>query len=305
MAGRGPNAREASRAPCHRTRVASGMVESAHEGTSRTARMVADRAVVLLSGGLDGATVLAAALASGLECWALSFDYGQRHVHELDAARALAASMGAARHVVLPLDLRSFGGSALTGNIAVPKDRSESQMSADIPVTYVPARNLVFLSIAAGLAEVAGAGEIPHRRERGRLLGVSRLPAGVRRVLQAHVDLGTKGGVEGRGVRIVAPLVKLSKAQIIRLGAARLGVNFGLTHSCYDPVVAAADAAPGMGRAPAVLACGRCDSCLLRAKGFADAGLADPTRYAAVYQDDLWNRKIGQSETGDTLPRTS
>ncbi len=256
------------------------MVESAHEGTPARANW-SRRAVVLLSGGLDSATVLAAARASGLECWALSFDYGQRHVHELDAARALAASLGAARHVVLPLDLRSFGGSALTGNIPVPKDRSESQMSSAIPVTYVPARNLVFLSIAAGLAEVAGAGEIHIGVNAVDYSGYPDCRPEFVESFERTVNLGTKGGVEGRGVRIVAPLVKLSKAEIIRLGAT-LGVDFGLTHSCYDPVMAAADAARGSGGAPAVLACGRCDSCLLRAKGFADAGVPDPTRYAAL-----------------------
>jgi 7-cyano-7-deazaguanine synthase len=224
-------------------------------------------AIVLLSGGLDSATVLAVAGDRGFACHCLSFDYGQRHRHELAAAERVARALGAAEHLTLKLDLRALGGSALTSEIEVPKDRPPDAIAHGIPPTYVPARNLVFLSLAAGLAEVRAARDI--------FIGVNAIdysgypdcrPEFIRS-FQETVNLATKAGVAGRGVSIQAPLVELTKAQIIQLGA-RLGVDFALTHSCYDP-------------APDGAACGRCDSCRLRAGGFAAAGVADPTRYAA------------------------
>ncbi|HYD02293.1 MAG TPA: 7-cyano-7-deazaguanine synthase QueC [Phycisphaerales bacterium] len=232
-------------------------------------------AVVLLSGGLDSATVLAMALAEGFACHAMSFDYGQRHRHELAAAARVASSLGAARHVVVPLDLRAFGGSALTADSAVPKGRDETAMAADgIPATYVPARNLVFLSLAAGYAEVIGARDL--------FLGVNAVdysgypdcrPAFIES-MERTINLATKAGVEAaeRGeewFRVVAPIIGMTKGEIIGAGL-RLGVNYGLTHSCYDPVV----------RDGETRACGSCDSCILRRKGFKAADVKDPTLYA-------------------------
>ncbi len=219
-------------------------------------------AVVLLSGGLDSATVLAIARREGREVSALSFDYGQRHRVELAAAARVAEALGAARHVVVPLDLRAFGGSALTGDIDVPKDALGRDA---IPVTYVPARNTVFLALALAYAEARGAEEI--------WIGVNAVDFSgypdcrpefldaFRRVILA----GTKSGVERGEPRVVAPLLRMSKENIIRTGAS-LGVDYSLTLSCYDP--------DGEGRA-----CGHCDSCLLRKEGFAAAGEPDPTRY--------------------------
>jgi 7-cyano-7-deazaguanine synthase len=230
--------------------------------------MPADRAVVLLSGGLDSATTLAIARAEGFEPHALTFRYGQRHAREVDAARQVARALGAARHVVTDIDLSVFGGSALTGDLAVPKDRSTDVIGAGIPVTYVPARNTIFLSFALAFAEVLGAHDI--------YLGVNALdysgyPDCRPEYLEAYqrmADLATKAGVEGRQrLAIHAPLIALSKAQIIRRGR-ELGVDFGLTWSCYDPD-------------PDGAACGRCDSCRLRLKGFAEAGARDPIRYAS------------------------
>jgi 7-cyano-7-deazaguanine synthase len=227
------------------------------------------KAVVLLSGGLDSATTLAIAAQEGFETYALTFRYGQRHDREIEAARRVAAALGVARHVVTEIDLRLFGGSALTSDLAVPKDRSEREMASGIPVTYVPARNTIFLSFALAWAEVLGAADI--------FLGVNALdysgyPDCRPEYLQAYqrmADLATKAGVEeGRRLTIHAPLLTLSKAQIIRRGT-ELGVDYGLTWSCYDP-------------APAGEACGRCDSCRLRLKGFAEAGVEDPLRYAAA-----------------------
>lgn len=220
------------------------------------------RSVVLLSGGLDSATVLAMARAKGREVHALSFDYGQRHRIELDAARAIAAKAGVAEHVVFSLDLRVFGGSALTSSMQVPKD---ALAESGIPVTYVPARNIIFLSLATGFAEVSVAEEI--------WIGVNAIdfsgypdcrPAFIE-AFQNAVLKGTKSGVEQQRPRIVTPLIEMSKAEIIRRGVA-LGVDYSMTTSCYDP-----DAA---GRA-----CGHCDSCILRRRGFEEAALADPTRY--------------------------
>jgi len=220
------------------------------------------RAVVLLSGGLDSATCLAVARSRGLEAHALSLDYGQRHRLELVRARRLARALGAADHRVVKVDLRAFGGSALTDlAIAVPEGRAPAAMARGIPVTYVPARNTVFLALALAHAETAGAGEI--------FIGVNALdysgypdcrPAFVR-AFERLAGLATRAGVEGRRLRIRAPLLRLSKAGIVRL-AASLGVPFELTLSCYQPA---------RGRA-----CGRCDACQLRRKGFAEAGIEDP-----------------------------
>jgi len=218
-------------------------------------------AVVLLSGGLDSMVCAVLARESGFETLALTIDYGQRHRVELDSARRIAARL-ADRHIVLALDLTAFGGSALTSDIAVPKDG----VGEGIPVTYVPARNTIFLSLALGLAEATGARDI--------FIGVNALDysgypdcrpefvAGFERL----ANLATKAGVEGDGFTIHAPLLDLTKADIAR-EAQRLGIDAGLSHSCYDPL-------------PDGTHCGKCDACRLRAKGFAEAGVADPTSYA-------------------------
>ncbi len=220
------------------------------------------KAVVLVSGGMDSATALAIAVDSGLACHALSFDYGQRHRRELEAAASVARSLGARDHVVVNLDLRALGGSALTAEIDVPKDRPLDEMSVGIPVTYVPARNTIFLSVALGYAEVLGASDI--------FIGVNALdysgypdcrPEYVR-AFEAMGNLATRRGVEGHRIDIHTPLIELTKGQIIRRGV-ELGVDYGLTFSCYDPDRASHP-------------CGRCDACRLRAKGFAEAGLTDP-----------------------------
>jgi 7-cyano-7-deazaguanine synthase len=222
-------------------------------------------AIVLLSGGLDSATALAVSRAEGKECHALSFRYGQRHEVELAAAARVAAALGAASHRVLGLDLGALGGSALTADIPVPKGRSEAEIGAGIPVTYVPARNTLFVAHALAAAEVLDAGEI--------VLGVNVLDSSGYpdcrpewlAAMQEVARLGTRAGVEGRPIRLVAPLIRMTKAEIIRTGAA-LGVDYGLTHSCYDP-------------RPSGAACGGCDACVLRRKGFEEAGVPDPTRY--------------------------
>jgi 7-cyano-7-deazaguanine synthase len=225
-------------------------------------------AVVLVSGGLDSATVLAIARSEGFEPFALSFDYGQRHRFELEAARRVCQANAVARHIEIQLDLRAFGGSALTSDLPVPKDRSEKEMDAGIPITYVPARNTVFLSIALGWAEILSAFDI--------FIGVNAVdysgyPDCRPEFIEAFTHLAglaTKAGVEGQGQwRIHTPLISLSKAEIIKRGVA-LGVDYGLTHSCYDP--------DKRGRS-----CGHCDSCQLRLKGFAAAGLTDPAEYVA------------------------
>lgn len=231
---------------------------------------------MLLSGGLDSATVLAVARSRGFVCHAMSFDYGQRHRHELAAAARVAASLGAARHVVVPLDLRAFGGSALTAEINVPKGRAESEMAAGgIPVTYVPARNMVFLSLAAGYAEVTGSRRVFIGVNAVDYSGYPDCRPGFIASMERTINLATKAGVEAAErtgepyLRVEAPIISMTKAGIIREGT-RLGVDYGLTHSCYDPVV----------REGEVLACGSCDSCVIRRNGFAAAGVADPTRYA-------------------------
>ena len=224
-------------------------------------------AIVLLSGGLDSATCLAIARHEGFTCHALSFRYGQRHAHELDCARALAAAAGIG-HTVVDIDLASIGGSALTSpDIAVPKHDTVDQISpADIPVTYVPARNTIFLSFALAVAEVRGAADL--------FLGVNALdysgypdcrPEYVA-AFEAMANLATRAGVEGRRLRIHTPLIELTKAEIIGRGLA-LGVDYAATTSCYDP-------------APDGAACGHCDACLLRLRGFAEHGMDDPAPYA-------------------------
>ncbi len=222
------------------------------------------KAVVLLSGGLDSATVLAIAKSEGFQPYALSFRYGQRHAVELDAAARVAA-LGAAGHVIIDIDLRRFGGSALTAEIDVPKDRPAEAISHGIPITYVPARNTIFLSYALAWAEMLGAQDI--------FIGVNALdysgypdcrPEYIE-AFERMANLATKAGVEGSRLTIHAPLIALTKAEIIRRGT-DLGVDYALTVSCYDP-------------SPHAAACGRCDSCQLRRKGFAEAGVPDPTRY--------------------------
>jgi len=221
------------------------------------------RAVVLLSGGLDSATVLAIAREQGFEAYALSFRYGQRHVVELEAARRVAEAGGASQHRIAQIDLRIFGGSALTDEIAVPKGRGMEEMGHGIPVTYVPARNTIFLSFALAWAEVLGSSDV--------FIGVNALdysgypdcrPEYIE-AFQKMANLATKAGVEGhQNLKIHTPLIALSKAQIIAEGL-RLGVDYGLTSSCYDP-------------SPEGAPCGGCDSCLLRLKGFRENGMEDP-----------------------------
>jgi 7-cyano-7-deazaguanine synthase len=223
-------------------------------------------AVISLSGGLDSATTAAIARSEGYELSALSFDYGQRHRGELDAARRVGESLGLKRHVVLDIDLRAFGSSALTAAIEVPKGRSAEQMSAGIPITYVPARNTVFLSLALAYAEVLLAADIFIGVNAVDYSGYPDCRPEYIAAFERMANLATKASVEGRlAFTIHTPLVSLTKAEIIRLGS-RLGVDYGLTRSCYDPDTAGA-------------ACGGCDSCLLRLKGFAEAGLADPAPY--------------------------
>jgi 7-cyano-7-deazaguanine synthase len=224
------------------------------------------KAVVLLSGGLDSTTALAVARSRGFACYALSVDYGQRHRIELDRAAAVAKALGAVEHRVVKIDLRQIGGSALTADIAVPKDRSTDVIGAGVPVTYVPARNTILLGLALGYAEVIGAFDLFIG---ANILDHSGYPDCRPEFLSAFeslANLATKAGTEGAGkFRVHAPLIELTKAEIIREGT-KLGVDYALTLSCYDP--------DATGRA-----CGRCDSCLLRKKGFTEAGVPDPTRY--------------------------
>ena len=221
------------------------------------------RAVILVSGGLDSATVLAIAKKSGFETYSISFHYGQRHEFELKCAERIARSLGARQHEVVGFDLRTFGGSALTSDIAVPKDRLIEEMSQGIPVTYVPARNTIFLSFALAWAEILGADDI--------FIGVNALdysgyPDCRPEYIHAYehmANLATKAGVEGRQkLTIHTPLIRMTKAEIVRTGL-ELGVDFSLTSSCYDP---SPDGEP----------CGACDSCLFRKKGFAEARVDDP-----------------------------
>lgn len=221
------------------------------------------KAVVLLSGGLDSATTLAIAKHEGYACHALSFAYGQRHARELESAKKVAASLGAAEHLVLALDLRSIGGSALTADIPVPKGRSEDEIGQGIPVTYVPARNTIFLAHALGWAEVLGADDVFFGANVYDYSGYPDCRPEYIEAFEGLANLATKAGVEGKSrFKIHTPLIRMTKAEIIKRGQA-LGVDFSLTWSCYEPT---AD-----GRA-----CGLCDSCVLRKKGFAEAGLTDP-----------------------------
>jgi 7-cyano-7-deazaguanine synthase len=224
------------------------------------------RAVVLLSGGVDSTTTLAIAMAEGYEAYALSFDYGQRHQIEIEAARRVANSLGAKEHRIAKVDMRIFGGSALTDDRDVPKKRSETEIAHGIPITYVPARNTIFLAYALAWAEVIPTGHI--------FIGVNAIdysgypdcrPEFIE-AFETLANLGTKAGAEGARFRVHAPLIKFSKAEIIRK-ASQLNVDLSLTHSCYDP-------------SPEGLACGECDSCLLRLKGFREAGIEDPIHYA-------------------------
>jgi 7-cyano-7-deazaguanine synthase len=224
------------------------------------------RAVVLLSGGVDSTTTLAIAMAEGYETYALSFDYGQRHQIEIEAARRVANSLGAKEHRIAKVDMRIFGGSALTDDRDVPKKRSETEIAHGIPITYVPARNTIFLTYALAWAEVIPTGHI--------FIGVNAIdysgypdcrPEFIE-AFETLANLGTKTGVEGARFRVHAPLIKFSKAEIIRK-ASQLNVDLSLTHSCYDP-------------SPEGLACGECDSCLLRLKGFREAGIEDAIQYA-------------------------
>ena len=220
----------------------------------------------MLSGGLDSATTLAIARDEGFECSALSFDYGQRHRFELEAAKKVARAFDVKDHVTVNIDLGKFGGSALTSEINVPKDRDEATMSDGIPITYVPARNTVFLSIALGWAEVLGAYDL--------FIGVNAVdysgypdcrPEFIEQFEQL-ANLATKAGVEGTGkFSVHTPLINLTKTQIVQRGVS-LDVDYGLTHSCYDP-------------SPTGISCGHCDACQLRIRGFADAGLTDPLEY--------------------------
>lgn len=224
------------------------------------------KAVVLLSGGLDSTTVAAMAKQQGFAVYALSFDYGQNHRVELDFARRVAEQQGVARHAVVKVDLRAFGGSALTSDVPVPKNRTVEAMGHGVPVTYVPARNTVFLSLALAWAESLGATDI--------FIGVNALdysgypdcrPEFIA-AFERMANLATKMGTEdGRAVKIHTPLIAMTKKQIVEAGLA-LGVDYSLTTTCYDP-------------SPAGEACGECDACLLRLKGFAEAGVADPARY--------------------------
>jgi 7-cyano-7-deazaguanine synthase len=223
----------------------------------------ARQAVVLLSGGVDSSTALAIARSEGFACFALSFDYGQRHRHELEAARAVALALGATEHRVATIDLRAFGGSALTDDLEVPKDRPPPQMAEGIPVTYVPARNTIFLSFALGWAEVLEAPDIYIGVNAVDYSGYPDCRPQYIKAFEEMANLATRMGVEGRRITIRTPLIELTKAGIIKRGV-ELGVDYGLTFSCYDPD-------PQTGRP-----CGRCDSCLLRARGFAEAGIPDP-----------------------------
>lgn len=225
------------------------------------------RAVVLLSGGLDSATVLAVARGEGFSAYTLSIDYGQRHRQELDCARRVAEAQGAKRHTVVRVDLRAIGGSALTDAVAVPKDRPGEALALGIPVTYVPARNTVFLSLALGHAEVLGAFDLFIGANAIDYSGYPDCRPEYLAQFERLANLATKAGVEGQGVfRIHAPLLQRTKADIIREGT-RLGVDYALTTSCYDP--------DDQGRA-----CGHCDSCQIRLKGFQEAGLRDPVLYS-------------------------
>jgi len=226
---------------------------------------VSQPAVVLVSGGLDSAVAAAVARRDGYELYLLTIAYRQRHAVEIERAGQLATALGARQHLVLNVDLRAIGGSALTGDLPVPKNRSDLARGRGIPLTYVPARNLIFLSLAAAHAEVLGASVIYFGANVLDYSGYPDCRPEFIRAFEAAVQAGTKAGAEGQRIEVRTPLLAMTKAEIIRLGMA-LNVPFHLTHSCYDPV--------------GTLACGRCDSCLLRKQGFAAAGVVDPIPYA-------------------------
>lgn len=223
------------------------------------------RAVVLLSGGLDSATALAIAQSEGYEPYAISFRYGQRHAVELEAARAVAEAAGVARHVIVEIDLRTFGGSALTSDIPVPKHDAASELTQDIPITYVPARNTIFLSYALAYAEVLEADDIVIGVNALDYSGYPDCRLDYIRAFETMANLATKRGVEGNRLSIHTPLIEITKGETVRRGLA-LGVDYSLTRSCYDP-------------GPTGEACGHCDSCLLRLRAFAENDLADPAPY--------------------------
>jgi 7-cyano-7-deazaguanine synthase len=225
------------------------------------------RAVVLLSGGLDSSTCLAWALHQGYECFTLAVDYGQRHRVELEAARRISERLGAAEHREVAANLRALGGSALTADLPVPKGRSPERMAEEIPVTYVPARNTVLLALALGWAETLEAADLVAGMNALDYSGYPDCRPEFLRAFEALARLGTRAGTLGRRFQVHAPLMALDKAGIIRLGLS-LGLDYSLTHSCYDPL-------------PDGAACGACDACLLRRKGFREAGVPDPTRYGA------------------------
>jgi 7-cyano-7-deazaguanine synthase len=223
------------------------------------------KAVVLLSGGLDSATTLAIARHQGFATYALSFAYGQRHAIELDAARRVSQAQGATRHVIATIDLRAFGGSALTDDIPVPLDRSDDEMGREIPVTYVPARNTIFLAYALGWAEVLGARDIFIGVNAVDYSGYPDCRPEFIAAFEKTANLATRAGVEGHGFTIHAPLIRLSKREIIARGL-ELGVDYGITLTCYMPSEEGE-------------ACGRCDACQLRLRGFAEQGVRDPAKY--------------------------
>src|SRR5688572_2039862 len=230
--------------------------------------MSAPKAVVLLSGGIDSSTTAAIARSDGFELHALTFRYGQRHHAELEAARKVAQQLGITHHVVLDIDLRAFGGSALTSDLPVPKDTPMDEIGARIPVTYVPARNTIFLSFALAWAEVLSASDIFLGANALDYSGYPDCRPEYIAAFQVMANLATRAGVEGGRLTIHTPLISLSKREIIERGLA-LGVDYGMTLTCYDP-------------SPEGLACGRCEACLLRLKGFRDAGIEDPGRYQTV-----------------------
>jgi 7-cyano-7-deazaguanine synthase len=227
---------------------------------------MSEKAVVLFSGGIDSATTLAVARDSGYELYAISFCYGQRHLFEIEAARKIARKMGVKKHLLMDIDLSSFGGSALISDITVPKREKVEEVGKEIPVTYVPARNIIFLSLALGWAEALSIGDIFIGVNAVDYSGYPDCRPKFIKAFEKAANLGTKIGVEGKRIKIHTPLISLTKAQIIKKGL-KLGVDYSSTHSCYDP--------DEKGRA-----CGRCDSCLLRKKGFSEVGIEDPTVYS-------------------------
>lgn len=226
---------------------------------------VSERAVVLASGGLDSTVTAAVAQRDGYALYLLTVAYRQRHAVEVERSRQVATALGAHRHVVIDVDLRAIGGSALTGDMSVPKSRTESERNRDVPVTYVPCRNLIFLSLAAAHAEVLEAPVIYFGANVIDYSGYPDCRPQFIKVVEAALQTGTKAGLQGKSIEIRTPLIRMTKAEIIRLGLT-LNVPFHLTHSCYDPIGS--------------IACGQCDSCVIRRRGFAEAGVEDPIQYA-------------------------